>query len=166
MRELDPITFPVAKFAASSQCPKSGQSVRSIIPRRAVDNPNRSAKGMCLILLAHGSKDPRWCVPFERIARDLEKELGKQRVRLAYMEFIEPTLMDVARECVQQMTLNIRVLPVFMAVGAHLATDIPEQVAQVRQQFPQIEVEVFPPIGEDARVVWLVEQIAIEAANR
>ncbi len=21
----------------------------------------------CLVLLAHGSKDPRWCVPFEKI---------------------------------------------------------------------------------------------------
>jgi len=57
-------------------------------------------------------------------------------------------------------------LPLFMAAGAHLATDIPEQVALVRRRFPQITVEVLPPIGEDARVMRLVEQIAIEAANQ
>ena len=74
--------------------------------------------------------------------------------------------MDVAHECVQQLTLNLRLFPLFMAVGAHLATDIPEQVALVRRQFPQITVEVLPPIGEDARVMRLVEQLAIEAANR
>ena len=77
-----------------------------------------------------------------------------------------PTLMDVAHECVQQLTLNLRLLPLFMAAGAHLATDIPEQVALVRRRFPQITVEVLPPIGEDARVMRLVEQIAIEAANQ
>jgi len=82
------------------------------------------------------------------------------------MEFVGPTLMDVAHECVQQLTLNIRLLPLFMAVGAHLSMDIPEEAARVRLQFPQLAVEVLPPIGEDARVIRLVEQIAIEAANQ
>lgn len=82
------------------------------------------------------------------------------------MEFIEPTLMDVARECVQQTKLNLRVLPLFMAVGAHLATDIPEQVGRVQREFPQIEIDVLQPIGEDTRVMRLIQQIAIEAANQ
>ncbi len=132
----------------------------------AIGGTNFSAEGVCLVLLAHGSKDPRWCALFERIAHELQKDLGKQRVRLAYMEFVGPTLMDVARNCVGEMTLNLRLLPLFMAVGAHLATDIPEQVAKVRGQFPQMTIEVLPPVGEDARMVQLVLQIAREAANR
>lgn len=87
-------------------------------------------------------------------------------MRLAYMEFIAPTLMDIACECVGQQTLRLRVLPLFMAVGAHLAKDIPEQAAAVRRQFPQLTVEVLPPIGEDTRLLQLVEQLALEAAKR
>ena len=166
MRELDPITFLVSESLFRNHLSESGDPAKSSASRRVVDDKSLSAEGVCLVLLAHGSKEPRWCAPFERIAQELQKELGVQRLRLAYMEFIEPTLMDVAHECVQQMALNLRLLPLFMAVGAHLATDIPEQVALVRRQFPQITVEVLPPIGEDARVIRLVEQIAIEAANQ
>lgn len=157
MRELDPITFLVAESLFRNDRSESGKSARHCAPHRAINNTSLAAKGVCLVLLAHGSKDPRWRAPFERIAQELQKKLGKQRVRLAYMEFVGPTLMDVAHECVQQLTLNIRLLPLFMAVGAHLPMDIPEEAARVRLQFPQIAVEVLPPIGEDARVIRLIE---------
>jgi sirohydrochlorin cobaltochelatase len=166
VRELEPITFLVSDSQFRNHHSETGDPEKSSASRRVVDDESLSAEGMCLVLLAHGSKDPRWCAPFERITQELQKELGVQRVRLAYMEFMAPTLMDVAHECVQQLTLNLRLAPLFMAVGAHLATDIPEQVALVRRKFPQITVEVLPPIGEDARVMRLVEQIAIEAANQ
>jgi sirohydrochlorin cobaltochelatase len=139
---------------------------RIIAPAGAIVGPQLPARDKCLILLAHGSKDPRWCAPFERIARESEKRLGKQKIRLAYMEFVGPTLMEVVSECVQQMTLDLRLLPLFMSVGAHLATDIPEQVSLIRLRFPQITLEVLAPIGEDARMIRLVEQIAIEAAGK
>ena len=53
------------------------------------------------------------------LCRDM---VGKTVVRLAYMEFIEPTLMDVARECVGQQILRLRILPLFLSIGAHLVT--------------------------------------------
>ena len=77
-------------------------------------------KSECLVLLAHGSKDPRWRIPFERIVDAVQGQSEKTVVRLAYMEFIEPTLMDVARECVGQQILRLRILPLFLSIGAHL----------------------------------------------
>lgn len=122
-------------------------------------------KSECLVLLAHGSKDPRWRIPFERIAEAMQGQSGKTKVRLAYMEFIEPTLMDVARECVGQQILRLRILPLFLSVGAHLTTDVPEQVNEVRAQFPQLEVEVLASVGEDPRLARLIQQIVIERLN-
>ena len=119
----------------------------------------------CLVLLAHGSKDPRWCVPFERIVDAVRGQSEKTTVRLAYMEFVEPTLMDVAWECVGQQILHLRVLPLFLSIGAHLATDVPEQANRVREQFPQLEVEVLAPVGEDPRFAGLIQQIVMERLN-
>ena len=119
----------------------------------------------CLVLLAHGSKDPRWCVPFERIVDAVQGQSGKTKVRLAYMEFVEPTLMDVARECVGQQILHLRILPLFLSIGAHLAIDVPERVDQAKAQFPQLEVEVLAPVGEDPRLARLIQQIVIEILN-
>lgn len=83
-------------------------------------------------------------------------------MRLAYMEFIEPTLMDVARECVGEQILRMRILPLFWSIGAHLATDVPEQVNHAKAQFPRLEVDVLLPIGEDPRLSGLIQQIVLE----
>lgn len=162
VRELDPLTFLVAESLMGAQGAEN--SVRLAVAD-AVGRSGRAEDGLCLVLLAHGSKDPRWRAPFERMVCELEQELGQGRVRLAYMEFSGPTLMDVACECVGQSRLNLRVLPLFMAVGAHLIHDIPEQVNAIRDRFPQTNVEVLAPIGEDGRLVRLIEQIAVEAAQ-
>ena len=86
-------------------------------------------------------------------------------MRLAYMEFVEPTLMDVARECVGQQILSLRILPLFLSIGAHLATDVPEQVKQMTAQFPQLQVEVLAPVGGDRRVTRLIQEIVIETVK-
>src|SRR5271165_3688877 len=134
MRELDPLTFLVAEALLGSQSCGLHHAAPAARPLAGSVAP---IAGHCLILLAHGSNDPRWRAPFQRIALELEQDLGRGKVRLAYMEFIGPTLMEVVRECVGQTVLNLRVLPLFMAAGGHLAKDIPEQVEEVRRQFPQ-----------------------------
>ena len=51
-----------------------------------------------LIAIAHGSRNPAWRVAVERQFALLREELGPGSVRLAYMEFSPPTLMDVVKE--------------------------------------------------------------------
>jgi sirohydrochlorin ferrochelatase len=73
--------------------------------------------------------------------------------------------MDVARECVGQQISHLTILPLFLSIGAHLTTDVPEQVKQVKAQFPQLEVEVRAPVGEDPRWTRLIQQIVVETLN-
>jgi sirohydrochlorin cobaltochelatase len=117
----------------------------------------------CLVLLAHGSRDPRWREPFEQIYLKMRRELG-DGVKLAYMEFVGPTLFDVADECTRERFAKLRVLPLFMAAGAHLATDVPEQAQQLRERYPMLEVEILPPIGEDPRMFLLMQEIIRDRA--
>ena len=115
----------------------------------------------CLVMIAHGSRDPRWREPFERLHATIRRTTSKS-VKLAYMEFISPTLIECARDAVAEGATQIEILPVFMAGGAHVATDIPEQAQQIRNQFPELEVNVLPPIGEDRRLFSLMCEIVRE----
>jgi sirohydrochlorin cobaltochelatase len=140
--------------------------MKEINSTRSGDEVNKLlAKSECLVLLAHGSKDPRWRVPFERIVDAVQGQSGETEVRLAYMEFVKPTLMDVARECLGQQILRLKILPLFLSTGVHLATDVPGQVNQAKAQFPQLEVELLAPVGEDPRLTGLIQQIVIETLN-
>jgi sirohydrochlorin cobaltochelatase len=117
-----------------------------------------------LVLFAHGSRDPRWRAPFERLVGDLGAELGPDRFRLAYMEFVGPTLAEVAAEAAEDGTTRLRLLPLFLSAGAHVAQDIPDQVAAARRAHPFLHIEVLAPIGEHPRFIALVRDVARDAA--
>jgi hypothetical protein len=63
VRELEPITFLVSESLFRNHFSESGDPAKSSASRCVVDDKSLSADGMCLVLLAHGSKDPRWCAP-------------------------------------------------------------------------------------------------------
>jgi sirohydrochlorin cobaltochelatase len=113
-----------------------------------------------LILLAHGSRDPRWRAPFETFATSLKAGVGADQVGLAYMEFVSPTLADLAAEAVRDGVQHLMILPLFMAGGAHVDHDIPVQVTAVKTRFPELELTVLPPIGEHPRMIALMQEIA------
>jgi sirohydrochlorin cobaltochelatase len=118
-----------------------------------------------LVIFAHGSQDSRWRLPFEQLTASLTERLGADKVRLAYMEFVHPSLADVVREAAGDGKLHLRVLPLFLAAGAHVAEDIPRLIADAQAVFPQVKIELLKPIGEHPRVKALFREIACDYAR-
>jgi sirohydrochlorin cobaltochelatase len=118
-----------------------------------------------LVIFAHGSQDSRWRLPFEELAEILTARHGADKVRLAYMEFVHPSLNDIAREAARDGKLHLRVLPLFLAAGAHVAEDIPRQIADAQGVYPQVTIELLKPIGEHPRVKELFREIAGDYAR-
>ena len=118
-----------------------------------------------LVLMAHGSRDPRWRQPFQALHAELATRLGEGRVWLCYMEMAEPDLFAVLRQATAQGHARFRVLPLFMAAGAHVANDITAQVAQAEAMFPGTTYETLPPVGEHPAVREALARIALEAAD-
>ena len=104
-------------------------------------------KNTCFVLLAHGSKNPEWAAPFRKLTANLRKDLGEDAVYLCFMENAEPGLMQVAREIMKTGVRKYRLLPLFMAKGAHFHEDIPATMAEVKAAFPELESELLEPIG-------------------
>jgi sirohydrochlorin cobaltochelatase len=113
-----------------------------------------------LILFAHGSDDPRWRAPFERMERRLREDLGDDRVRLAYMQYAEPSLPEVVEASVRDGFRSLRVLPLFLAGGAHMAREVPEQLSEITRAHPGLEIDLLPPVGEHPGFFELIGKIA------
>lgn len=112
-----------------------------------------------LVLYAHGSKDPRWLVPFEALHQRLEARFGAGRVHLAYLQFIGPTLADLASRAAEVGIRQLVLAPVFLSAGGHVSNDLPAAVAEIRLQHPALQVRLMPPVGEDPQVLEAMRQV-------
>ena len=102
-----------------------------------------------IVLFAHGSRDPEWARPFERIAAALSKR-KEFLVRIAYLELMQPSLEAAIADLVASGAGSIRIVPLFFGAGGHVREDLPRLVAAAN---PPVPVTIDPPIGEQADVV-------------
>lgn len=102
-----------------------------------------------IVLFAHGSRDPEWARPFERIAASLSKNKDSL-VKIAYLELMRPSLDEAIADLVASGVEAIRIVPVFLGMGGHVREDLPRLVAAAN---PPVKVTIDPPIGEQASII-------------
>lgn len=104
-----------------------------------------------LILFAHGARDPEWARPVQAVAQRLQTENPDLPVVIAFLEFMSPTLPEAIDAIVRQlgdMTQEIDILPFFIAQGGHLRQEVPVMLSEIREQHPQLQLRLLPPLGE------------------
>ena len=113
-----------------------------------------------IVLIAHGSRDPEWSRPFERIAASLAQKLPAVSVGLAYLEH-GASLEESVSALVAKGAASIRVIPVFLGQGGHVKDDLPRLVS--RSARPGLKLSLEPPIGERAEVIEAITRAICEA---
>ncbi|MGE0498384.1 MAG: sirohydrochlorin chelatase [Ramlibacter sp.] len=114
------------------------------------------------ILFAHGSRDPQWRKPVEAVAQRLRDRAPGSPVRCAYLELTTPDLPTAAADLIAAGVRSVRITPVFLGTGKHAREDLPVLVEQLRQAHPAVDFSLQQPVGEDARLLDLIAQIAAE----
>lgn len=115
-----------------------------------------------IILFGHGSRDPLWRLPMEAVATRLRAAQPGVPVRCAFLELEQPDLGTAAGELVAAGATELTIVPMFLGAGRHAREDLPELVRQMRAARPEIRFVLQRPVGEDARVLDLLAQIAME----
>ena len=106
-----------------------------------------------LILFAHGARDPEWANPMRAVQARVAEQAGAVDVRLAFLEFMSPTLGEAVSEVAAGGADHIVILPMFIARGGHLKRELPEMIGQLRLAYPDIDFSLAPVIGEQERVI-------------
>jgi len=119
-----------------------------------------------VILLAHGSRDPQWQAPFDRLVSDLSASLGQGVVRAAYLQFAAPALADAMAAAVADGAKRVAIIPLFLSAGGHVSRDIPAQVESIHKQFPAVKIELLAAIGEDRRFLEFLTKVVTEHVRR
>ncbi len=101
-----------------------------------------------LILFAHGARDPRWAGPFQAVADQVRAQRPGVQVRLAFLEFMAPTLPAAGAELAAAGCLDVAVLPMFLGTGGHVRKDLPLLMDDLRQAHPGLRFTLHAAVGE------------------
>ena len=146
-----------------SRARRTRDEIARLLEERGADGarPNDSI----LVVVASGRKDRPWSVPLEELMASLQDEVGACTVQLAYNQFGSPTLREVVDEAARSGVRRVCVLPLFMLGQGHVDRDIRPLVTELRQEYPNLHLELLPPLGEHASFAKLLAQIAKEATS-
>jgi sirohydrochlorin ferrochelatase len=127
------VTFAAALAALLTGCGRA-LSARVTPAMRPTHPPTRTAAettatgGPGLLLVAHGSPASAWNQPLLDLEKQVQRDFGKQpfhAVRLAFMEFTEPTVADGVRALEAAGCDRIIVVPLLIAPSSHSHSDVP-----------------------------------------
>jgi sirohydrochlorin cobaltochelatase len=114
-----------------------------------------------LILFAHGARDARWALPFEAVAARIASARPGSKVRLAFLEFMAPTLPEAAAHLVAAGCDGVQVLPLFLGTGGHLRRDLPLLMETLRAEHPAATFTLHTAAGETDTVIDALAAVAV-----
>ena len=114
-----------------------------------------------LILFAHGARDPRWAAPFEAVALRVRAAHPEVPVRLAFLEFMAPTLQEAGSDLAALGCSQVAVLPMFLGAGGHVRKDLPLLLDALRAAHPGKDFTLHAAIGEIDSVVDAMADAAV-----
>ena len=118
-----------------------------------------------IILFAHGSRDPLWHKPIQAVAERIAQRAPDTTVRCAYLELTEPDLPTVADQLVTLGATSLCIVPMFLGVGRHAREDLPELIRHLKTAHPSVDITCQPAVGEQARLMDVLAEIALGHAN-
>ena len=131
------------------------------MPTPANDGAN-GVPARALVLFAHGSRDPLWHRPIQAVAQAIARQSPGTRVACAYLELSQPELPQVTSELAAEGIRHITVVPMFLGVGRHAREDLPQLLAQLRTQYPDLVFQLMPAVGENPEVVEMLAAVALK----
>jgi sirohydrochlorin cobaltochelatase len=103
-----------------------------------------------IVLFAHGSRDPEWAQPFQKIRAALVGARPECEVRLAYLDHMSPSLPETLADLKSAEVTSVQIVPLFFGLGGHLKEDLPRLAAEAPHG---LKVTIAPPIGEQEAVI-------------
>lgn len=107
-----------------------------------------------IILLGHGSRRAEANQGLLVVAEKVNRLLG-QSVTPAYMAHDRPSLPEAVEAKIKGGAEQIIIMPLFLFRGIHVSVDIYEELHEIREQYPNVEIIYTKELGADDGIASL-----------
>ncbi|MHB8844988.1 MAG: precorrin-8X methylmutase [Nitrospirota bacterium] len=112
-----------------------------------------------ILLLGHGSPK-KGANNLERVGKMLHGMMhagcAEDCVRIAYLQFAEPGIMESIKKCVEQGAKKVILHPFFLSAGMHVTKDIPGLIEEARVLYPGVKFIYTEPLGVHEKLAQIV----------
>lgn len=116
----------------------------------------------CLLVVAHGSRRAESNQEIQHLTAKVAALADGRfdRVECAYLELADPLIPDAIKSLAAAGATSVLVVPYFLARGAHVASDIPEQLEIAQAANPSVAISVSDYLGAAGEIPGLIMQLA------
>lgn len=118
-----------------------------------------------LLVVAHGSRRTESNEEIKQLTASVASLAGSSfdRVECAFLELAEPGIPEAITALAGAGVKSVLVVPYFLARGAHVASDIPEQVEIAQAANPDVDICLSDYLGAAPQMPELIMQLAQKA---
>jgi sirohydrochlorin ferrochelatase len=109
-----------------------------------------------ILLMGHGSRIPEANEALYAIAAMVRQETGCPMVEVAFREQHAPDIQKAIDTCVEQGATRLLLYPYFLFAGAHVLEDLPAEMAEAKERYPQLELILGQPLGVHRKLAEIV----------
>jgi sirohydrochlorin ferrochelatase len=112
-----------------------------------------------LLIVAHGSRRVESNDEVRQLAKQLKVMTNRfDTVECAFLELESPSIPDGLNQLIHSGVKEIVVLPYFLSNGRHVASDIPSEIAGVRDLHSDVNITQAPYVGRSE----LLQQLLLD----
>ncbi|WP_329199306.1 MULTISPECIES: sirohydrochlorin chelatase [unclassified Streptomyces] len=116
-----------------------------------------------LLVIAHGSRDPRHAATVHALTRRARAQRPGLRVETAFLDFNAPSVPQVLTRLHLSGVREVVALPLLLTRAFHAKTDVPAVLAEAATRLPGLSVRVADVLGPSPLLVRALERRLAEA---
>jgi Uncharacterized conserved protein len=109
-----------------------------------------------ILLLAHGSREGDTEKTMTQITKYVKEVLKDYVIEEAYLQFRDKNLEKGLLSLIMHGCNDIRVVPYFLFEGVHIKEDIPAEINEFKQHYPNVKIKMGKTLGADKRLAEII----------
>jgi sirohydrochlorin ferrochelatase len=119
-----------------------------------------------ILMMAHGSRIAEANDAAREVAAMVKEMTGFEIVEVSFREMHVPNIQQGIDACVARGAGRILLMPYFLFMGAHVLHDLPEEVAEAKKRYPDLQMEMGGHLGAHRKLAEIEAERIGESLER
>lgn len=113
-----------------------------------------------VLILAHGSRrnetENTLLKIIDMVKAELRADLNTTLIEYAFLQFSKNNLETALNKLVDHGVTEIKIIPYFLFNGVHILEDIPAEINEFLEAYPEMKISLGQTLGADKRLADII----------